>query len=256
MIKKKQALESRFSCIVAFVGFASSIAAFVLYTVLELKPAAVAERVFYLLGSSASDSEFKLFLVMISVVFCCIASRSLCDLMRVERRKVVMAFAMCYSLAIYLFLIANMTLINPLYGRNPANILNWLEWDRSEILSYIDRATNFVPFYTLKLFYKGWIQGNVTTKDAFVNLIGNFFAFSPLAFFLPPLLKRARRLKGFFWITLSFACAIEVLQLILMTGSLDVDDIFFNVAGAIVVYAVLHIKAVKSNIIRLTLLEY
>ena len=46
---------------------------------------------------------------------------------------------------------------------------------------------------------------------------------------------------------------IELLQLLLLTGSSDIDDVILNVSGAMLFYALLRIPAVSRFLTRFTM---
>jgi len=66
-------------------------------------------------------------------------------------------------------------------------------------------------------------------------VIGNFIMLFPLGIYLPLLLKRLRRLSGFFAVLLIaflVSLGIEVLQLASSYRSTDIDDLILNTMGA------------------------
>lgn len=97
---------------------------------------------------------------------------------------------------------------------------------------------NLIPFHTITLFLRcltppcrpRLIRGAIT------NLLGNVFLFIPLGL-LPPLLWSW---AGKLWKTLLLAAGIvtvvELLQMLLLVGACDVDDLILNVTGAAIGY--------------------
>ena len=49
---------------------------------------------------------------------------------------------------------------------------------------------------------------------------------------------------------------IELFQIILLTGSFDVDDIILNVFGACVLYLMLHAKFINKIVNKITITTY
>ncbi|UKS25747.1 VanZ family protein [Paenibacillus sp. HWE-109] len=97
-------------------------------------------------------------------------------------------------------------------------------------------AYNVVPFRTIGMYVlhihafplRTWI----------INLFGNIGVFMPFGFLLPYLFPLARRYS---WFLLLFGCplaGLEVLQMLLRVGSLDVDDVILNVLGASLAFMV------------------
>ncbi len=97
---------------------------------------------------------------------------------------------------------------------------------------------NPIPFHTITLFlrslmppYRPWlIRGAVT------NLLGNILLFIPLGL-LPPLLwSWSRKLWKTLLLAAGIMTAIELLQMFLLVGTCDVDDLILNVTGAAIGY--------------------
>lgn len=70
-----------------------------------------------------------------------------------------------------------------------------------------------------------------------VNILGNIAAFVPLGAFLPILMPPGLK-SGWFIITCGcvLSAIVELIQLITMTGSCDVDDIILNTIGTMIGY--------------------
>lgn len=116
---------------------------------------------------------------------------------------------------------------------------------------YCAHSLNLIPFATIsEYFHCGF------GSEFIVNILGNLIAFMPFAFFLPLLFKKCRKFWEFLIVLLIINVAIEVLQLLLMVGSCDIDDVILNILGAAAAYGILHIKPIRWLINKLTLLEY
>ena len=108
------------------------------------------------------------------------------------------------------------------------------------------RSAYSEPHYTLELFwsYKLAIQGS---KGLLVEIILNCIMLIPEGLLLPVVLpSRKRSVK--FWLTALFGfmttCAIELLQLTLMRGLFEFDDIINNFIGILVGYLIYFIISV------------
>ena len=55
-----------------------------------------------------------------------------------------------------------------------------------------------------------------------------------LGFYLPFLVKKMTSVKGYMVIVAVFIVLIEVVQLITLSGSMDMDDFILNFAGALI----------------------
>ncbi len=80
---------------------------------------------------------------------------------------------------------------------------------------------------TIKIFH-----GSITVF--LYNVIGNMVWFIPLGMMLPALFFRWQSLKKIALTGFCVSLSIEVLQFLFHTGVSDIDDVLFNVMGAIV----------------------
>lgn len=94
------------------------------------------------------------------------------------------------------------------------------------------QQTNMVPFRTFIEFI-----GHIRSKTGYAalsmrNLAGNIILFVPLGVLLPVIWKKQRRIVPFLLtVTASIVC-VELIQLVTMLGSCDIDDLISNVMGA------------------------
>lgn len=97
---------------------------------------------------------------------------------------------------------------------------------------------NLFPLRTIRLYWKLLMAPGRPDLQrlAILNLAGNVILFIPLGFLLPELFPGLRR----FYRTILAACtaviAAEVLQMLLLVGTCDVDDLLLNAAGAALGY--------------------
>lgn len=82
---------------------------------------------------------------------------------------------------------------------------------------------------------------------AIKNLGGNLLLFIPLGIFLPSLWPGQRRFRVCCLTVTGLICVIEVVQLLATVGSMDVDDLIFNVAGAAMGYGIWRLTHPKSH---------
>ena len=68
-------------------------------------------------------------------------------------------------------------------------------------------------------------------REAVINLVGNVVMFVPLGFFLGALFRP----MGSFWrmllCSIGIICLVELLQIITLLGSCDIDDLILNLPG-------------------------
>ena len=102
----------------------------------------------------------------------------------------------------------------------------------------LQSSVNFVPFRTIQWFLT---VGEKTSdqyllQHAFVNLTGNVLLFIPLGIFLPGLWKGLRSFWKLLLCLTGLILSVEMLQLLTLLGSCDIDDLILNLFGAMVGY--------------------
>lgn len=97
---------------------------------------------------------------------------------------------------------------------------------------------NIVPLVNTIIPY---LKGGPSIRISIENLLGNIFAFSPLGFFLPLLLKQCTRLKNTLLVSFVISLLIEIVQLIFSIGACDIDDIILNVFGSLLGFGVYYL---------------
>ncbi len=134
---------------------------------------------------------------------------------------------------IYISGILYYTLFSPLYNRNFA--VTGLTFEA--FINYL-KSCNFIPFKTIFSYIKQFFifSEEITQEVILLNLIGNFICLIPLCIFIPFFFKKFKKRKKFIFLIILLAFIIELLQLITMNGSFDVDDIILNSTGCILFY--------------------
>ncbi len=97
-----------------------------------------------------------------------------------------------------------------------------------------------IPFSSLTKVFKGFALGRVSALSLCINVMGNFFLYTPLAFFVPALSKSARTFDSFLPFMVFLILAVELAQGMFGLGSFETDDIILGLSGALVAYAVLN----------------
>jgi len=120
--------------------------------------------------------------------------------------------------------------------------------------AHLDLMTNFIPFETVLLYIRAIEHNYIGMEIPLSNLVGNMLLFMPMAVFLPCLFRPMRKFWLFLLVMAFVLAAIEGLQFLLSCGSCDVDDVFLNLIGTTLVYAVLKIPAVRRLLEKLYLL--
>jgi len=162
-------------------------------------------------------------------------------IIKLDRVFWVKGVILCLFL-LYTLMVIDFTLINDNFGRNISNIFLT---DKTVVREYISQKVNLVPFATVKLFINAYKQSAIETHSVIENILGNLFVFMPFAFFVPIVFKKINSaLKFFVFLAIGVLC-IEILQLVFLTGSADIDDFTLNVGGAMAAYGVINIAKVK-----------
>lgn len=166
-----------------------------------------------------------------------------------KNREKIIKHQILFTFIFYLIMLIDFTLIDEDMGRN---IYNVFSWNRAALRDYINTSTNLIPFCTVKLFINGYKNGNVDFLVMCENIFGNFAAFMPFAFFLPCFFKHFNKWYSVLVAVTVSVIIVELLQLLFLTGSSDIDDVILNVAGAMCFYAILRIKRISRGISKFT----
>lgn len=151
--------------------------------------------------------------------------------------------------ALYLCFFAYVTLFSGRYGRSFPSIT---DLDPEKIAEHFRWHSSLVPFATVTDFIKGYLNGNVGIHAITVNIFGNLAATAPFGFFIPFLSKKKVGVLRLVFTVFATVLAVEGLQVLLMTGSFDVDDLILNVSGALLTFGILRIPPIEKAIFKLT----
>ena len=184
----------------------------------------------------------KFLTAVIIFAFGYMASRLLCIGATTDVAARIMKANFIWLFLIYVIVVIDFTLISESFGRNISNIFSL---SKPQIKEYITENTNLVPLSTIKLYINAYKADNIEHYIVFENLLGNFFVFMPFAFFLPIICDKANSALAFAGIISATVIIIELLQIVFLTGSADIDDFILNVAGAMVAFGILRIKSVN-----------
>ena len=106
-------------------------------------------------------------------------------------------------------------------------------------------SINPIPFQTIMEYAKK--LGDKANGDAVINLFGNVIMFIPLGFFLPAVFPKTRPFRSCMLMTLVILAVIEFTQLVTLLGTLDIDDVILNMAGAAMGYGVWRLLTLKKQ---------
>lgn len=111
---------------------------------------------------------------------------------------------------------------------------------------YFRQMTNLVPFKTIMLYINAVTENRIEIKTAVLNIFGNLVLFLPMGIFLPSLSKKLCSFGRCVLVSSVIIIVFELLQLLLMVGTFDIDDFILNIAGAALGFALTKIKFVRK----------
>lgn len=126
-----------------------------------------------------------------------------------------------------------------------AAVLLWLLFDRTSgwesDIPYADQLRsnmNLIPFHTISDYWRVIKRMEFTPLfyHCVINLGGNIFLFIPIGHFLPRLWPGLRNFFAFLLTCTLSITLVELLQLVTLLGSLDIDDLILNLLGMLMGY--------------------
>ncbi|QQK08509.1 VanZ family protein [Miniphocaeibacter halophilus] len=121
-----------------------------------------------------------------------------------------------------------------------------LFYDTDDFVLYIKNNYNLKPFAIIKYYILGFNNKVLSFSNMFYNIFGNLIIFMPFGFFIYILFDNMKEFKNYF-ITMSIIIIfIEIMQVLTMTGFMDIDDYILNITGAIITYLFLNNKTIKN----------
>ena len=123
-------------------------------------------------------------------------------------------------------------------------VLLWVLFNRSRYeagvpyLQQVQRYLNLTPFKTIGLYWRLLTDPvrPVLTRLAVYNLLGNLLLFLPMGILIPGIFPRFRRFFRLLILAALLISAAEILQVLMLAGSCDIDDLILNLLGAALGY--------------------
>lgn len=178
------------------------------------------------------------------------ASRLFSKTLKSDDAKKTMKITFSVFFATYVYLLISLVLFDKYFGR--IGISAFVDVTRDNFTAYFNTSVNIIPFKTVLDFISGVFSGTVSVRAFVINIVGNLVAFAPFAFFLPLLFEKMRKFKSFLFSMICIVSTVEILQLLLLTGACDIDDLILNTLGAYGLFFVLKIKKIRFFIKILT----
>ena len=189
-------------------------------------------------------------LILLAVICLCSYSGTLLFSRNVEEQtktKLIKRTFVFYFI-LYIFLLFNLVMLDDFFGRASMGVI-W-NFDPRYLDSFLMTRVNLIPFRTVLEYLNSF---SIPFHTKIINLLGNTLAFAPFGFFAHVILNKKPSLLKFTLLMVSASLLIEVIQLIFLVGSCDIDDIILNVLGAVFSYLIFKTKICKKIIRRITL---
>lgn len=116
---------------------------------------------------------------------------------------------------------------------------------------YFKQFTNFIPFKTIVEYIQRYRDG--FQNLSVINLLGNFVLFLPMGMALPCLFQKLNRFWKVVLCVLAIVVSVELLQGLLRVGSVDIDDVIFNLCGAMLGYGSIKLPFIHNLLVTLKL---
>jgi glycopeptide antibiotics resistance protein len=192
-------------------------------------------------GNSIFDIEG---LINCGILFCVPLSISTLLLMlsikESEKRYKIMRV---FVLAIFVFYIMALIIILFLNGYRQFRVRSTMSI--SEYLEHMRWSINLVPFRTIGMFVRSFINNRMNRNFFIENIVGNVVLFAPMGFLLPCIFKKLRKFILFLFVILLIPICVEILQLLTYCGSCDIDDVILNFTGAILSFGIWNVKPIQ-----------
>ena len=108
-------------------------------------------------------------------------------------------------------------------------------------LPYWDQVRQYLnlrPFHTIRLYLRLLINPvrPILTRLAIYNLAGNILLFVPMGCLLPLVFEKLRSLSKTLAASAMVTACAEIIQVLLLAGSCDIDDLILNLLGTAMGY--------------------
>ncbi len=113
---------------------------------------------------------------------------------------------------------------------------------------YFQQFTNFIPFKTIVEYIQRYQNG--FRNISILNLLGNFVLFLPMGIFCTCLFPKLDRFWKVVLCVLGMVFLVEVAQGLLRVGSIDIDDVIFNLGGAMLGYGIFKLPLIHCFLVK------
>lgn len=128
-------------------------------------------------------------------------------------------------------------------------------YDTDDFILYIKNNYNLKPFAIIKYYLLGFSKGTINFSIMFYNIFGNLIIFMPFGFFMYILFDSMKKFKNYFLTMSVIIIFVEFLQILTMTGFMDIDDYILNITGNIIIYLYLNKRRIKNKLKKLYIIQ-
>ncbi len=141
------------------------------------------------------------------------------------------------------------------FDQESNRVLNFLIISSKEQIDfYFSNKVNLLPLNTIINYIKNYNE-LLDSGVLITNIYGNFIVCMPFAFFLPMLFQKQNKFRNFLITMILIILSVEVVQLLTLSGSFDIDDFILNVSGALIMYGIMKIQSVQNLLKNIFLLS-
>ncbi len=142
----------------------------------------------------------------------------------------------------FLYVIVLLLFTLRLFGSYNVDFMNNPHWEK---IDYYVRRSNFIPLKTIKEYV---YSGLINTSHAVRFILGNLVCLAPLVAYLNCVLKWKFQITAI--VSIAIAVIMELVQILMRVGSIDVDAVILRISGIILTQAIyLLIKRLTTHII-------
>ena len=95
---------------------------------------------------------------------------------------------------------------------------------------------NLIPFRTIVTYVVRLGRASINLDTVIKNIVGNLLLFVPMGAFLPFAFDKMKTLWRAVSVMLIIILSVELVQIVLVIGSFDVDDLLLNLLGGLLGY--------------------
>ena len=105
---------------------------------------------------------------------------------------------------------------------------------------------NLIPFRTIATYIVRLANDSINLDTVIQNLAGNLLLFVPMGAFLPFAFDKMKTLWRAVSVMLSVILSVELVQIVLVIGSFDVDDLLLNLLGGLLGYLIYRLPPIRK----------